>query len=223
MKKNDIEAIKRCRVFTGTENDICSELLSSGKYEIKTYLRNETVFSPERFNKCLAVILKGTAEVSKNTDKGMLYMSTLSSGNVFGMSSVFYDGGSFPTYVTAKEALRVLFITKEQLQELFVLHPVILRNFLSILSTKIHFLNEKIESISSADAKAALRNYLIDTTKKLGKNEFSLPVSYQKLASMLSIGRTSLYRAFDELTEEGFLIKNGKTITINPHERNEKQ
>lgn len=223
MKKNDIDAIRKCRIFSGAEKDICNELLGSGKYEMKTYAGHETVFSPENFSNCLAVILKGSAEVSKHTEKGTLYMSTLYAGNVFGLSSVFYDGGGFPTYVTAKEPLRVLFITKEQLKELFNQHPAILENFLSILSTKIHFLNEKIESISSADSKAAVRNYLLDTAKKLGKSEFSLPVSYQKLSSMLSIGRTSVYRAFDELTEEGFLVKNGKMITIYHPERNEKQ
>lgn len=220
MKKNDIEAIKKCRIFRGIEESICSELLQSGKYEIRNYLRNETVFSPETFNRCIALILKGSAEVSKETDKGKLYMSTLYIGNVFGMSSVFYDGEGFPTSVVAKEPMRVLFITKSQLQQLFVLYPVISENLLSILSSKIHFLNEKIESISSSDAKAAIRNYLLDTAKKIGKNEFSLPVSYQKLASMLSIGRTSLYRAFDELTKDGFLTKNGKMITINYPERN---
>lgn len=223
MKKNDITAIEKCRVFSGAGRDICSELLASGKYEVKTYKGHETVFSPEKSVRALAVILKGSCEVSKHTEKGELYMSTLTEGNVFGLSSVFYDKESFPTYVTAKEPLRVLFITKEQLKELFAAYPVILENFLSILSTKIHFLNEKIERISSSDAKAAVRNYLLDTAKKLEKTEFSLPVSYQKLSSMLSIGRTSVYRAFDDLSEEGFLKKDGRMITIYPYERNENQ
>lgn len=223
MKKNDIAAIKGCRIFRGTEEDFFRVLLEKNRYEISSFTKHEAVYSPDSFSGCLAVILKGSAEVSKCTDKGMLYMSTLKEGNVFGMSSVFYENASFPTFVTAKTDMRVLFITKEQLKELFALYPVILENYLAILSEKIHFLNEKIESISSADAKAAVRSFLTDTAIKLGRNQFSLPVSYQKLSSMLSIGRTSLYRAFDELSEEGFLIKDGRVITILKPERNEEK
>ncbi|MBR3767009.1 MAG: Crp/Fnr family transcriptional regulator [Clostridia bacterium] len=221
MKKTDLAALEKCKVFAGTDEALKAELLGSQKYEIKTYKKGETVFSPENFRKCLAVILKGRAEVWKLTEKGTLFMSELTGGNIFGMSNLFYDKEDFPTTVSAKENLRILFITKEQLNSLFFRYPVIFENYLNILSNKIHFLNEKIESISSTDAASALRAYLLDRAKKSGSDTFSLPVSYQKLSSILSIGRTSVYRAFDELTKEGFLKKNGKVITIT--ERNEKK
>ncbi len=221
MKKTDIAALQGCRLFSSSDEEILNELLGSKKYEIRTYPRGEIIFSPDCFEKSLAVILKGSAEVSKHTEKGTLYMSTLKAGNVFGMSSLFFDGEDFPTTVTAKENSRLLFITKEQLTELFSRYPQVLTSYLGILSNKIHFLNKKIESISVTDAATALKNYLLDTAKMLGKSEFMLPVSYQKLSSILSIGRTSVYRAFDELIKEGFIEKNGKAIIIT--ERKEKK
>lgn len=220
MKKTDIESIEKCRIFENAGNMLKEELLESKAYEIRVFQKGEKVFSPGNFRKCLVLILKGTAEVSKETGKGELYMSRLTAGNIFGMSCLFDEEEDFPTTVTAKENMRVLFITKEQLLSLFSRYPVILENYLCILSKKIHFLNKKIENISEPDSKAALKSYLLDTAKKLGTSKFSLPVSMQKLSSLLSIGRTSLYRAFDELTEEGFLIKDGKVITIT--ERKEK-
>lgn len=214
MKKNDIDALSKCSVFKGTDTELFAELLASKKYDIKSYGKHESVFSPDSFQKCLAVILKGSAEVSKSTEKGILHMSELHAGNVFGMSCIFTEDEVFPTSVTAKEQLRVLFITKEQLTELFTKYPMILENYLGILSKKIHFLNKKIESFSASDATSALRAYLLDTKEKLGTNKFIIPVSYQTLSSMLSIGRTSLYRALDELEQDGFLRKNRKEIEI---------
>lgn len=214
MKKNEMEAIKKCPLFSPADDSIISELLEKGSYEKVCFSKGEEIFSPKAYRKAIAVILKGSALVSKHTEKGSLYMSTLKAGNVFGMSGIFYEGDSFPTTVTAKENLRVLFITKEQLISLFSAYPVILGSFLGILSNKIHFLNEKIDSISAPDAVSALKSYLTDTAQKLGKSTFSLPVSCQTLSSLLGIGRTSLYRAFDELGAEGFLTKDGKVITL---------
>ncbi len=214
MKKNDILALEKCAVFLGTEKELIDELLGSKKYEIRAYSKGEDIFCPESFEKSLGVILKGSADVSKSTQGGTLFMSSLYQGSVFGMSCIFFDGETFPTRIKAGESTRVLFITKEQLTELFRLFPQVLENYLGILSKKIHFLNEKIESISAPDAAAALRLYLTDTARRLGTDSFSLSVSTQKLSGILGIGRTSVYRAFDKLIEEGFIEKNGKQITI---------
>ncbi len=214
MKKNDVEALKACLLLENCPDSLYEELLGSGQYLIRSFSRGEKIFCPENAPKSLAVILKGTAEVSKATGKGTLYMSSLSRGKMAGMSCLFGESTSFPTTVTAKENMRILFIEKPQLMSLFSRYPEILEKYLSLLSRKICFLNEKIESISAPDVKEALRAYLLDTSARLKSSTFSLPVPVQKLASSLSVGRTSLYRAFDELSEEGFLTKNGKMITI---------
>lgn len=221
MKQTDISALRKCRLFTNCSDEAVNELLGSKKYEIRTYLKGEKVFSPASFEKSIAVILKGSADVLKHTEKGTLYMNTLSAGNIFGMSVIFYEGDSFPTTVLAKENSRILLITKEQLTELFTAYPLMLTNYLEILSSKIHFLNKKIERLNSADAKTALKNYLTELSDKNNSSEFILPVSYQKLSSMLSIGRTSVYRAFDELICEGFIEKNGKVIIITERKENQ--
>lgn len=222
MKKSDIEALKCCAVFNNADEKLLTELISNSEYRKLKYTSGEDIFTPTHYEKGLAVILKGKAEVWKHTGEGDLYMSLLSEGNCFGMSCVFSEKDSFPTTVTAKTDVRLLFITKAQLEKLFRSEPVILESFLRILSNKIHFLNEKIDKLSAPQVSSALRSYLTDTAQKLNSSTFTLPVSYQKLALLLSIGRTSLYRAFDELTKEGFLTKNGKVITINlPLERKE--
>lgn len=209
MKKNDIEAIKKSSLFSAASGELIKELLCSGEYEIISFSKGERVFSRGDRNVRLALVLKGSLEVSK----GSLFMSSLSSGAISGMSCLFGEG-AFPTDVRAGENSRLLFITKEQLMSLFGRYPGVLEKYLSLLSRKICFLNGKIESISASEPSEALKRYLLDVREKSESDTFALPVSAQRLAATLGIGRTSLYRAFEKLTEEGFLTKNGKIITI---------
>ena len=213
MRKSDIAALKKSPLFGDASEALLQELLSSGDYERAAFSRGETVFSPEIEKPRLAVVLKGALEVSKDTGKGRLFMSRLEAGAISGMSCLF-AGTSFPTTVTAAGDVRILFITEEQLMSLFGRYPGVLQKYLSLLSRKICFLNEKIESITAPDAVEALRAYLTDISLKLGTDTFPLPVSALRLAETLGIGRTSLYRAFDQLSTEGFLTKNGKIITL---------
>ncbi len=214
MRKTDISALKSSCLFSDAGEELVAELLSSGCYEIAVFPKGEKIFSPESTDIRLALVLKGSLEVSKNTGKGSLFMNRLGTGAISGMSCLFGDGRAFPATVTAGENVRLLFISKEQLMSLFSRYPDILQKYLTLLSRKICFLNEKIESISAPDAAEALRRYLTDMSEKLQQDTFLLPVSSQKLASALGMGRTSLYRAFEQLTEEGFLTKDGKTVTI---------
>lgn len=214
MRKTDIKALSNCAIFSTISEETVTAISESEKYETATFEKGYDIFSPDNYRKSLAVILKGSATVSKRTAKGTLYMSTLNESDIFGMSNIFYDEDTFPTCVTAKEDVRVLFITKEQLLTLFAKYPDILDKYMCLLSKKIHFLNEKIESFSASDASQALKDYLLKTANRIGSNTFSLPVSCSTLSNLLGIGRTSLYRSFEELTKEGFLKKDGKVITI---------
>lgn len=210
MKKNDVNALLSSPLFGESPEELIKELLCSGAYEIISVPKGETVFSEGERDVRLCLVLKGSLEVSK----GNLFMSSLRSGSISGMSVLFGEGNAFPTTVRAAENSRLLFITREQLMSLFGKYPDILEKYLSLLSRKICFLNGRIESISAPDSAEALRNYLLDYARKCGADTFLLPLTGSRLASMLGMGRTSLYRAFDRLEAEGFLTKNGKSVTI---------
>lgn len=210
MKKNDVSALLKSSLFADSSEELIKELLSSGKCETAVFAKGDTVFFEGETDVRLCLVLKGSLEVSK----GSLFMSTLGAGAISGMSCLFGEGSAFPTTVKAAENSRLLFISREQLMSLFGRYPHILEKYLSLLSRKICFLNGKIESISAPDSVEALRSYLLEAAKGQGSDTFTLPLSGNRLASALGMGRTSLYRAFDKLTREGFLTRNGKSVTI---------
>ncbi len=210
MRKNDLSAVKKCILFASAREDTVYSLFDKEKFTVTSYKKNEDIFTPNSFSKCLAVILSGSASVYKNST----LMSILSPGAVFGMSVLFYDSEDFPTTVKARETCRVLFITKEQLTEIFRTDPATVEHYITVLSERIHYLNTKIENFTAHSHALKLLMYLEEFSQKSKQDEFTLPISLSELANALSIGRTSLYRAFEELESCNKLVKNGKKIRL---------
>ena len=210
MRKNDPAAVKKCILFSSASEQTVYSLFDKEKFTIASYKKNEDIFTPEAYSKSLAVILSGAASVYKNST----LMSILTPGSVFGMSVLFYEAEDFPTTVKAREDCRVLFITKEQLYEIFSKDPVTTENYITVLSERIHYLNTKIENLTAHSPAEKLLVYLEAFAEKNKTDEFTLPFSLIELANSLSIGRTSLYRAFEELEKNNRIVKNGKNIRL---------
>ena len=210
MRKNDLTAVKKCILFSSAQEQTIYSLFDKEKFTISSYKKNEDIFTPEAYSKCLAVVLSGEASVYKNNT----LMSILSPGAIFGMSVLFYDEGDFPTTIKARADCRILFITKEQLLEIFKADPITTQNYITVLSERIHYLNTKIENLTEQSPALKLLIYLEALSQKTQKDEFTLPISLIELANSLSIGRTSLYRAFEELESNNKLVKNGKKIRL---------
>lgn len=210
MRKSDLTAVKKCILFNSAQEKTVYSLFDKENFNISSYKKNEYIFTPEIYSKSLAVILSGAASVYKNNT----LMSILSPGAIFGMSVLFYDTEDFPTTVKAREDCRVLFITKGQLIDIFSTDPITIQNYITILSERIYYLNTKIESLTEQSPAQKLLMYLESFSGKNNKDEFTLPISLSELANSLSIGRTSLYRAFEELESNNRLVKNGKKIRL---------
>ena len=85
-----------------------------------------------------------------------------------------------------------------------------LYQYLGFLSGRIRYLNRKIGFLSAGSAERKLALYLAS----LGKETVRLDASISALSELLDVGRASLYRAFDKLTEDGFIRKEGRNFTL---------
>lgn len=201
-------------LFRGAGKNEIKAAVDSLQPETEDFPAHTDIFTPDNYRNSLAVIVKGSASVFKGTGENEMLMSILTPGDVFGLPSVFCPGSGFPTTVRARTDCRAVFITREQLEKLFVMLPVSAHNYIETLSEKIYYLNEKIASLSSSCITDRLKLFLENTAERTGTDSFVLPLSFSELASSLSAGRTSLYRSLDELTEKGFIIREGKKITL---------
>lgn len=215
MKKSDENAVRGSVLFEGLSDTDIDAILASDKPKIVSYKKHDKIFTPSSYTRSLAIITKGMADVYKQTDKTPLFLSILTEGSVFGMAALFYERDGFLNTVSARTDCRVCFIPKEYLEEIFINYPAVVNNYITVLSKKIHYLNSKITNLTSPSPSTRLLSYL----QSLDSNDdgsVTIPISISEVSKVLSLGRTSLYNAFDELTSSGKIERDGKTFRILP-------
>lgn len=208
MTSKDREAFLQSPLFSKLDlNEIKSGL------EIVCAKKGETIMAQKKFRRCLVYILKGSASVFKiGLDGRKNVINSFYEGDVFGMATLFYEEAEYPSEITAEKDLRLAVFSKEIIEKAFSENPEFAKAYVVLLSEKIHFINKKLAAFLEGEASEKLLRWLINVSG--GEREFTLPCSVSKIAEMLGIGRASVYRAFDSLTEREIIIKEGKNIVI---------
>ena len=205
-----IKKLSKYPLFQNVSAGVIKLTLSGDDCEIKTFNSGEVMFGPDDNNGYLAIILRGKAEVFSADPVKDVLLSTIGTGDVFGYSKLFGKGASLSTKVASKGGTRALFISEAALSQMLENDKTIMYNYLAIMSEKIRFLNEKIMYFTAGSTERRLALYLTSLNKKT----IRLSISMTDLANTLDVGRASLYRAFDKLSEDGYIIRSEKIILI---------
>lgn len=175
-----------------------------------SFARGESIYAPDDYPKALGVVLQGRAEaVAARRDSAVL--NAFGPGAVFGAASLF-GGKAYVARVRAAADCRVQFLPEDTLRAWFAAEPQMALNYMAFLTDRVRFLNGKIAVYTSQGASGKLYSWLCAN----GDGDGALPkLSMTKLAAALNMGRTSLYRAFDELEKQNLLVrKDGKVRVI---------
>jgi CRP-like cAMP-binding protein len=176
------------------------------------FQRNETIYSRTRFRRSLGILLTGKAEVRKSGSGDGALLTRLTAPGLFGAASLFVDGGEYVSEITALQPCSILFLPQDLLTECMRRDFILVENYLCFLSERVRFLNGKIDGFTQASAESRLAWYLLDISE--GNEAADVPVSLKSLANVLNLGRASLYRALEALTEAGMIEREGKRIRI---------
>lgn len=167
----------------------------------------------------IGVLLDGRATVHRGGRKKDVIMRTVTVGDFFGSASLF--GSRCESSIRANSPCRVLYISEELFENIINTYPRVAVNYIRFLSGRICFLNRQIESFTADSTEVKIFNYLC---RLAGDNdEVHLEYGMSQLSSRLNIGRTSVYRAIDSLTESGKIRREKNIFYINKRsERDEK-
>lgn len=208
LNQTEQRVLEQCFIFCGVENKtgVAEEFGNKQKF-----LKGSIIYSPNCYQKSMGILLRGTASVEKNN--GALLLNTLKPASCFGVAALFAPVRQYVTTVRAKTNCTVLFFSGEALEELFQRQPAICRNYISFLSSRIQFLNKKIDSFTADSPEKKLLLYLGEQIP--GENgAILLGLPWVKLAESLDMSRSSLYRAFDALEQQGILRRQGRSIVV---------
>ncbi|MCR4563688.1 MAG: Crp/Fnr family transcriptional regulator [Clostridiales bacterium] len=175
--------------------------------EARAYKKGETIYSGDEFERALGVILSGFASAHGEN----VLKKTFMQGDTFGAAALFGSGNEYISEITAKTDCLIQLVDENTLKKLFLKYPEISINYISFLSDKVRFLNRKISIFTCKSASMRLYRYFLDNADE--NNSVKVP-NMTSLARLTSIGRTSLYRAMDELAENGYISRDGSSIII---------
>ncbi|MCH5315585.1 MAG: Crp/Fnr family transcriptional regulator [Eubacterium sp.] len=201
-----MQGIENLFLFKGLSNEEIAMIITVLPKPQK-FIKGEEIYNHRKFNKAIGIILSGKAEAID----GALLKRSFVKGDVFGAAALFGNEESYISKIVAKSDTEIQFISEDILEDLFKRYPETAVNYIEFLSQKVRFLNKRINLYSQKTASAKLYQFL---TENADENNTYTGANMSKLAALTSIGRTSLYRAIDELTEAGMIEKSGTTIIV---------
>ncbi len=197
--------LHRVPLFADAEKENIDRLLAAG--EVRAFAAGDSLSDGA---KCLGVLISGTAAVL-STDRGRtVLLRTLAASDVFGAAALFCPEDLPLSRIEASSPCSVLFFSFSAIDGLLAADPACRGAYLRFLSGRIRFLNRKICCFTAGSAQRRLSLWLAAEEH----DTVTLPGSLSSLAELLDIGRASLYRALDHLTDPGAITRNGRQITI---------
>lgn len=213
--KNSTKNAVLCSPLFANVREAAAKLLDRNGITERDFKKGDIIFDENDFSRSLGIITHGSAKVEKVCPGKRIIMSTLEKSSIFGMPTLFGNGEKFPTVITAEKDCTAVFLSKEWVTAAFAAEPHITENYITLLSDKIRFLTEKIDSLSAKRGTSKLYAYILDEYDKRGENGIvTLQYNMSELSQVLGIGRTTLYRELDELVNENIITKKGKTIFL---------
>ena len=200
--------LKNTRIFKDADEKLLTSVLNTYGKSV-SYSKNDIVFSRETYSPVICIIIKGEARVSK----GETVISHLKDGEIFGAAFLYNQSYEFENTVTALTPLKVVIIEKSGVDQLIKCDSSISFNYISYLSERIGFLNDKIEGYTKPNAEEKLMLY-IKKNADINNGKCEISVSMTELSHVLQISRASLYRVIETLENQEKICRNGKKIYI---------
>ena len=198
--------IENLFLFNGLERAQINEIISLLDAPVH-FNKGAEIYSNSKFSKAIGVILSGKAEAFDE----VLLKKSFVQGNIFGVAALYCNEEEYISRILAVTECEIQFISEHTLNDMFKKYPITASNYIAFLSGRIRFLNEKIKLFTCKGVSAKLYQFLSENADDNNIVEIS---NMSRLAKMTSIGRTSLYRAVDELTKAGMIEKFGSKFRV---------
>lgn len=183
MKKY-LEILCKCRLFQNMENESITAMLSCLGAELRSYSKNQNIFTEGETVSHIGIILSGTAQIVRVDFYGNRSIVTnIEPLQLFWESLACTETNSIPVNVIAEKECEVMLIDCRK-----ILHPCsnacefhsqMIFNLMKEIAAKNLLLNQKIEIISKRTTREKLMTYLMIQAKQHGSSSFTIPYDRQ--------------------------------------------
>ncbi len=213
--KEYVKALEKCILFRRLNEQNIMALLRFLEVKSVTYEKDSVIaFEGDKCTK-LGILASGKVELQNIYPSGKVAtLTTLKPGQSFGEAILFGDQDRYLISTVAKTKTTVLFIEKTSIIHGLTHHPILLDNFLKLLSNKLMMMNQKVKILSLDTIRQKVCNYLLKEFKLQGSTMIQTAMSRKDMAEHMSIQRPSLSRELIKMKEEGLIDFDKSTIKI---------
>ncbi len=197
--KNSIAICRRCALFSP---------LSETEWQRVAALLPPPVAIPagqpllDADTAALLILTSGRATVLAAGHGRATVMRKLGPGDLCGVATLFGDTAPV-SEVTAVTDCEAVILPRELVRRCLRDSFAFTESYIAFLTDRIRFLNRRIANYTEDSADERVLYYIRERLNADG--EFSPAGSMTELANILHMGRSSLYRAFEHLVEQGYL------------------
>ncbi len=208
------EIFKKIPLFSALSDKEILELISES--ETSVFSAGAEIASATA-NRSVKVILSGSVSVTKKNGDKELLMRVVQAGGILGVASIFTEKSNSLSRIKAIKETEAMFISSETMQRLVRDNKDFAENYIRLLTAKIQFLNNRVKAYTSVSAESRLAFHILSLDEE-HSGRVDVGVSKTALADMLDVGRASLYRALDALTEKKIIKYEKNEIIILDYE-----
>jgi CRP-like cAMP-binding protein len=214
MKHAYKKIILEQKLFGGCQPHMIEDIILS-RGELLCFRSGEVMETKDR---AVGILISGRG-VIYSSDKGrQTLLRFIAPGDAVGVAGLFADKApDTRIYACGDGKSEMFFIPKISFDQLLEYDPAFRSNLISFLADRIVFLNSKIDYVTAGSSERKLA-FFIKSSPQNESGTVNLGMSMTSLALTLDLSRASLYRAFERLTEDGFLQKNGREFILHDPE-----
>jgi CRP-like cAMP-binding protein len=199
---NKIDALKKTEFFGPLSSKELKAL--AGVCVERKLKKDQVLFSAGEESQGLFVIAKGSLRAMRGNTQGREQVIHIEKAGTTIAEIPVFDDRPYPSTVVAEEDSEVLFISKADVNRLFLQHPAIALSALKLLAARLRKTAALVESLSLKEVDQRLAAYLLQefTEKRLKK--LKLPTN-PVIATRLGSVREVVSRAFSKLEAKGLI------------------
>jgi CRP/FNR family transcriptional regulator, cyclic AMP receptor protein len=185
----------------------------------RTYTSGQIVFNEADPCAGLYIVASGHVRIFKSSANGREQVLSVDGPGSSVAELPVFDGGNYPASVAAIDDTTLLFVSKQDFQELCLTHPQVALKVLRVVGARLRKLVGIIEELSFTTVRHRLAAYLLRLAQKEGKRtesgiEITLPDNNQEIASQIGTVRELVSRNLSRLQSENLIEIEGRRISI---------
>lgn len=210
LLKNDklmnIPLLQSHPLFHGLSEENLMQLLLLSNNAIRRYRCGDFIAMQGDICRSLYVLTEGSVRAQMVSAEGkQLTIDHLQAPELLAPAFLFASENRFPVNIEALTDCEVVAVNQKSFLALMQSYPVLLENFLRVMSDRSLFLSRKLNEFALQSLKSRLLNFL---------QLHGTITNQQEVAYILGVARPSLARALAELVAEGSIIIQGKSIEV---------